>query len=159
MLAAITLACGKSQGELAFSRPDESQMTEMEKTYFVPRRFHKIVEPAIFPEGGKLWFSYKPPLRLYGSRTYAFSLQKKSLGFIEIDLRNITLTPGITHLVDFYENLEPGDYLLKIADIDGLLMEYNFEIAENDSTRTLDYDVDPDGQSSDTEDEIISLSR
>lgn len=152
--------CQKDTGKLAFAVVDENLMTPLEAKNFIPRRFYLFHDKTLFPAGKKIWFVYIPPLefRVYGKTTFAISLQKKSLGYLEIDLRNKTISPLDPYLRDFYENLEPGDYRLRISANAEVLVEKDFEVIESQDSDFIDYEKELSDEE-ENEDEILKLSR
>ncbi|MCS6984672.1 MAG: hypothetical protein NZM25_06065 [Leptospiraceae bacterium] len=161
-LFVFLLACQKRTGELAFALVDESTMSPLEAYNFVPRRFYKSLAKGIFPDNKKLWFVYRPPLELtlYGKPIFIFALQKKSLGYLDIDLRRKTVDPQDGVIRDFYENLQEGDYRLRITTPEEVLLEYDFEIISMRDQDIVNYEeeVIPDSQEGLEVDDIRSLS-
>ncbi|MES0489958.1 MAG: hypothetical protein ABUK01_08210 [Leptospirales bacterium] len=129
--------CGAQPGTFAFFPADESELTEMQQPYYYPPQFNRFTPPILFSENRTVWMAYKPDMRDYQS-PYALSLSKESLGWIEINLQNHTLLPDSKYIVNKYENLSVGKYLLRVAHDNETLGSIEFEII-SDASQTEDY--------------------
>lgn len=133
-----------------------SDLTLLEKKFYRPSEFKKMKAPVHFETDDVIWFSYEPASP-DADTLYAVSLQKKSLGYVESDLRNLRLAPETSHLIDKFENLEEGDYLLKVAAEGKVLSQTHFTVLQDTATDVVDYDAPADDDAE--TDEIIAFSR
>ncbi|MDH4262917.1 MAG: hypothetical protein OEV78_07735 [Spirochaetia bacterium] len=127
---------------------------------YVPREFRKYNAPIQFNENRSLWFAYKPGKINYKS-PYAVSLSKKSLGWIEIDLKNIHLSKTIGYIVDDYPELKYGKYLLTVALEHNILDSIEFEILKEGDQKDdfIDYDLPLSVVLDSDADDLRALSR
>lgn len=157
LLAIFTqIGCFGKEGQFSFFAADMSDLTLLEKKFYRPSEFKKMRAPVSFETDDVIWFAYEPPSP-DASALYAVSLQRKSLGYVEIDLRNLRLALGTDQLIDKFENLETGEYLLKVAADGKVLSQTSFSILEDSASDVVDYDAPADDDAE--ADEIIAFSR
>ena len=82
-----TIGCGffKGRGQFAFTVADHGNLPVLEQHFFQPHRFVKPSTMPIFESDDVMWYAYRP-FSVKSGRFYGISLQKKSLGYQEIDL-------------------------------------------------------------------------
>lgn len=129
--------CSPEKQGFAFAQVDESAMDLLQKKYYQPRRFNRYNPPVIFGEDKTLWFSFYPSTKAY-DRPYAVSLSRKSLGWSEIELKNLILSPETDYIINNYDALPKGHYLLRIALDDEILDSVAFEVI-NEHEQLEDY--------------------
>ncbi|MDH5716875.1 MAG: hypothetical protein OEZ22_04455 [Spirochaetia bacterium] len=136
----ISLNCSQKKGTFSFFPVDMSSLTDLQKKWYQPSLYKQYQNPIFFEENKTIWYAYKPSNLQY-NKIYAISLLKKTLGYIEIDLKNQRLSHEIGHLIDNLENLEIGHYALKIAYEGKIMDEIYFEIIESSDKSNIDYDI------------------
>ena len=138
VLASLSLAyCSSGKQGFAFAQVDETAMNVLQKKYYQPRRFNRYSPPVIFGEDKTLWFAFYPAQKVY-DRPYAVSLSRKSLGWSEIELKNLNLSSEIDYLINNYGALPKGRYLLRVALDDEILDSIAFEVI-NENEQLEDY--------------------
>jgi hypothetical protein len=95
----------------------------------------------VFERDDVLWYAYRPASVKTG-RYYGISLQKKSLGYQEIDLRNRMIIEGQNLLIDQYRSLEEGEYRLKIAYAGEVIDQVDFIVVGDSASESIDYEKD-----------------
>lgn len=142
ILVISQIFCMEKTGSFAFHSIKESKLTSFQKSMYLPREFKKYRAPIQFDEKINLWFAYTPAKVSYKS-PYAVSLSKKSLGWIEIDLKNLHLSQKIGYLVDSYPELKNGKYLMTVALENKILNSVEFEIIKEGDRKDdfIDYDM------------------
>ncbi len=160
LLVLIASQCDRTLPGFAFAAIDDREMTALQKRWYQPGRFVRHGGPQLFEEKQAIWVSYKPAKINY-KRAYAISLSKKSLGWIEIDLKNMMLSPDSDFLVNNFGHLEKGKYLLRVAFDNEILDSILFEIInESDQMKDyIDYDAPLSVVLDDTQDDIRLYSR
>jgi hypothetical protein len=131
----------KGRGQFAFTVADHSNLPVLEQHFFKPQRFVKPSTLPIFERDDVLWYAYRPAAVKNG-KFYGISLQKKTLGYQEIDLRNRTIIDGQGMLIDHYKQLEEGEYRLKIAYENEVIDQIDFIIVGDSASESIDYSVD-----------------
>lgn len=159
-IALIAASCSKNSGSFAFHPIDDSRLTPFQKKLYVPTRFTKYRQPVQFNENQTLWFSYKPG-NINFKQPYAISLSKKSLGWIEIELKNVNLIKETGYLVENYPQLKSGKYLITIAMGKEILSSIEFEVINERDQREnyIDYEMPLDVALDSDADDLRALSR
>lgn len=134
-------ACGNSRGRFAFTVADPGNLPLLERRFFQPQRFVSLLQTPVFENDDVIWYAYRPAAPQPGAY-YGISLQKKSLGYQEMDLRNRQLVPGQTMLVDHYRELEEGEYRLKIAHNNRVIDQVDFIVVADTASESVDFDQD-----------------
>lgn len=161
----LFVACGQKKGRFAFYISEQSDWSVLRNKLFQPDIFKKYQEPIVFTKGLDIWFSYLPALSRWES-TYAISLSKKTLGYNEIDLRNQVLKREREMLIEHYEPLPIGKYLLRIAINNKVIDSIYFEVRADENAEKIDYDAplppdedDNSFKSSEEQDDILKNSK
>lgn len=149
---------GEENGTFAFFAADQSQLGEVQGRLFRPDSFKKFAEPGLFEQNRVLWLAYRPVSPDFGD-IYALSLSKKSLGWIEIDLKNIQLSREVGYIVDYYNDLEPGEYMLRIAHENRVIDSYKFVIVPVQDETFIDFSLPVSDETVAEEDDIVLNSR
>jgi hypothetical protein len=134
-------ACGNSRGRFAFAVADHSNLPVMEQRFFHPQRFVSYHQVPVFERDDVLWYAYRPAAPQSGVY-YGISLQKKSLGYQEIDLRNRQIAHGQDMLIDYYRNLEEGEYRLKIAHNNRVIDQIDFVVVSDSASESVNFEED-----------------
>lgn len=141
ILSFAFLQCTEEKsGVFGFFAADMSELDAMSRSNYRPRWFKKYTEETSFPSDKTLWFIWKPQ-NPDTSLPYAISLSRKSLGYNEIDLRNAAIREGVGGIVDYFENLEPGQYMLRVAYKNSVLDYVYFDIVPATGPGEVDYEV------------------
>lgn len=144
-LCALTVSCGHGRGRFAFTIADHTDLPVLEQRFFQPQRFVRFEAKPIFERDDVVWYAYKPSSPRVG-RFYGISLQKKSLGYQEIDLRNRTLVDGQGMLIDHYKGLDEGEYRMKIAYENKVIDQIDFIVVADSATESIDFETDETGE-------------
>ncbi|HMV34488.1 MAG TPA: hypothetical protein PKD60_01240, partial [Turneriella sp.] len=102
---------------------------------------HRRVQTPVFERDDVLWYAYRPASPQSGAY-YGISLQKKSLGYQEIDLRNRQIAEGQGMLIDHYRNLEEGEYRLKIAYNNRVIDQIDFVVVADSASESVNFEED-----------------
>lgn len=140
VLACLTVACNQ-RGRFAFTVADHTNLPVLEQKFFHPQRFVTHKQTPVFERDEVLWYAYRPYSPESGSH-YGISLQKKSLGYQEIDLRNRQIAEGQGMLIDHYRNLEEGQYRLKIALRNKVIDQIDFVVVADSASESIDFESD-----------------
>lgn len=136
--------CGKKETSFSFRAVDPLEKNSLEQTLYRPGVFRQIKHGTpVFDKGKILWIAYTPAKSKY-DKPYAVSLSRKSLGYIEINLRNRMLDPAVGSIVDKYEDLDEGDYLLRVALSGEVIDQIYFRIVKTENDSAVNYESDPE---------------
>jgi hypothetical protein len=137
----VLSACGRGRGKFAFTVANHKELAPLEQHFFQPKRFVRHRVKPIFERDDVLWYAYQPASAKHG-RYYGISLQRKSLGYQEIDLRNRKLIDNQEMLIDSYQHLDEGEYRLKIAYEDKVIDQVDFLVVGNSASEAIDFESD-----------------
>ena len=137
LLVLTSTFCSKTRGTFAFFSADQSQLNVNQQKWYQPRRCKKFKPPASFQQSKILWYFYTPGTTHF-QKPYAMSLSQKSLGWVEVDLKNQELNSEGA-IIDQFTGLEPGKYLLRIAYENEVIDRYEFEIVPDENKDTIDF--------------------
>ena len=140
-IAGLMTACGNGRGRFAFTVADHSNLPVLEQRFFHPQRFVSYRQTPVFERDDVLWYAYRPASPKSGTY-YGISLQKKSLGYQEIDLRNRQIAEGQGMLIDHYRNLEEGEYRLKIAYNNRVIDQIDFVVVADSASESVNFEED-----------------
>lgn len=133
-------SCQHKKGDFAFHVSDQQDWSEIQKSLYRPKEFKKLPLPISFDKDKNIWFVYRPALPRW-KKTYAISLSQKTLGYNEIELRNQVLTRANKVLLDSFEGLLEGQYMLRIAYNDKVIDSVEFEVRLPEQNNEIDYDA------------------
>lgn len=140
-VSAVTIGCGNGRGRFAFTVADHTDLPALEQRFFHPQRFVRFETNPIFERDDVIWYAYKPTAPKMG-KYYGISLQRKSLGYQEIDLRNRTIADGQGMLIDHYKGLDEGEYRMKIAYDNEVIDQIDFVVVADSASESIDYETD-----------------
>jgi hypothetical protein len=140
-IAGLVVACGNGRGRFAFAVADHSNLPVLEQRFFHPQRFVSYHKTPVFERDDVIWYAYRPASPQAGAY-YGISLQKKSLGYQEIDLRNRQIAEGQGMLIDHYRNLDEGEYRLKIAYNNRVIDQIDFIVVADSASEAIHFEED-----------------
>jgi hypothetical protein len=148
--------CGEHSGRFGWATSVSGDLGVLERQFYVPTQFEMTREELYFSPGDTIHFVYEFDSSVAPTDEFLFSLNKKSIDYLEIDLRIKTIEEGKPVIRDHYTGLNVGEYLLKIAYEGEVFDTVEFQVLPDESyfVENLDSDGNPD-----TEDEIIRYSR
>lgn len=169
LLISVSLfySCSEKGNTFGFFPMDDAELDFIQNKYFHPPLFRYYNPPITFEENKAIWFSYNPA-KISRDIPYAVSLSRKSLGWIEIDLKEVSLEKNSTYLVNYYKDLEPGEYQITIALNQEKLGSVIFRIKPESNKTSIDYDapldesfeeLNEDDEENVIEDDILYYSR
>jgi len=160
LLLVFLNSCGDQAGEFGFAVTQDAGKTDLELDLEKVNEYKMMKEKIIFSPKDTIHYVYRfaqNPLAPYGSKDeFSVSLEKESLGFVEIDLKKKFMNTDSTVLQDKFKNLDIGHYVMKIS-FEGELIDSVFFDVVPDEGYSLNED---DENIKETEkDEIVRYSR
>lgn len=148
--------CGPPSGEFGFATTNDEEIDIIEKELYNATDYIVTRNNLYFTPKDTIHYLYTFK-RSPGSKEFVVTLQKESLGFVEIDLKK--KTPGEDGLIkDRFSNLEVGRYQLNLVYDQEVIDSVIFNVIYEEG-----YSSQLDGLENDTEekeeDEIIKYSR
>lgn len=156
LLIVFFYSCGSPSGSIGWMTTYDEGMTELDREFGIQTDFQMTREDLFFTPQETIHFVYVFDSRVSPNDEFYFSLNKKSIDFLEVDLRRKTIEEGNPVIRDYYRGLAIGDYLLKIAYEGEVFDEVEFKVLPEEGyyADTLESDL-----SIDIEDDIIRYSR
>ncbi len=133
-------SCDTKEPSFSFFPVNQSDLDHVQSQYFHPPSFRIFQDPITFEENKIIWFAYRPN-EINRELPYALSLSRKSLGWVELDLRAHRLETNTEYITNYYKDLEPGEYLLTVALKNKKLGSVIFHIIPERGEEIIDYDA------------------
>jgi hypothetical protein len=149
--------CAPATGDFGWAVTSDQGKEVLEKVHFQITDYKMMEEDIIFSPSDTIHYVYKFKWSLFQNNyspkdEFYVSLEKESLGFVEIEFKKKFIDMDSFSLKDKFSNLEIGRYNLKIAYDEEVLDSIFFEVVPEDGY-PLREDLGID------EDEIIRYSR
>lgn len=152
--------CGDEVGQFGFAKTHDEGKTDLELDLAKATEYKMMREKIIFSPRDTIHYVYlfsSSPLATYSKTDeFSVSLEKESLGFVEIDLKKKYMNAENKAIQDKFKNLEIGHYIMKISFEGELIDSVYFDVVP-DEGYSLD---DSEENSIDSEkDEIVRYSK
>ena len=112
-------SCFEESGEFGFAVTQDDGKTDLELDLEKVNEYKMMKEKIIFSPKDTIHYVFKfplNPLATYSSKDeFSVSLEKESLGFVEIDLKKKFMNTDSNVLQDKFKNLDIGHYVMKIS--------------------------------------------
>ncbi len=148
--------CGNLEGDFGWNPVQEEGISPLEEEFIIHTQYRVSRKDLYFSPNDTIYFVYIFKSKVTPSQEFFFSLNKKSIDYLEIDLRRKRIEEGDPVIRDKYKGLDIGDYMLKVAYEGEVFDSVQFQILPEDGYFTENLERDLEGS---TEDEIILYSR
>jgi hypothetical protein len=144
------------EGNFGWATSLDEGMSELDKEFHIQTEYQMMREDLLFSPNETIHFVYKFNSNVSPKKEFYFSLNKKSIDYLEIDLRKKSIEEGAPIIRDSYTGLEIGDYLLKVAYEGDVFDQVEFKVLPEEGyfSKTLEHEL-----SGEIEDDIIRYSR
>ena len=153
-------SCGDQAGEFGFAVTQDAGKTDLELDLEKVNEYKMMKEKIIFSPKDTIHYVFRfaqNPLAPYSSKDeFSVSLEKESLGFVEIDLKKKFMNTDSTVLQDKFKNLDIGHYVMKISFEGELIDSVYFDVVPDEGYSLKD---DDDNFKDTEKDEIVRYSR
>lgn len=156
VLLALTLNCGAPKGNFGWATSLDEGISEIDKEFHVQTEYQMMREDLVFSPNETIHFVYAFKSHVSAKDEFYFSLNRKSIDYLEIDLRRKTIEEGASVIRDSFSGLEVGDYLLKVAYEGDVFDQVEFKVFPEDGYFTENLDRELTGE---IQDDIIRYSR
>lgn len=152
--------CGDESGEFGFATTYDQGKTVLELDLAKATDYKMMREKIIFSPRDTIHYVYKfaqNPLAPYGANDeFSVSLEKESLGFVEIDLKKKYMNSDNNALQDKFKNLDIGHYIMKISFDGEIIDSVYFDVVPDEG-----YALDESEENSieNQKDEIVRYSK
>ncbi len=148
----LILNCGPSKGEFGWATTFDQDKNILEKEISFITDFKMTRKNLVFSPSDTIHYIYTFDRNPGGSTEFVITLEKESLGFVEIDLKKKFVEPDSTSLRDHFSDLAPGKYRIQIVFDTQVLDNIEFEILAREGYSLKE-------ENSDIQDEIIRYSK
>jgi|JI8StandDraft_1071087.scaffolds.fasta_scaffold233011_2 hypothetical protein len=152
----LLVNCGSPEGNIGWMTTYDEGMSELDREFGIQTDFQMTRTDLFFSPQETIHFVYVFNSRVSSSDEFYFSLNKKSIDYLEVDLRRKTIEEGNPVIRDYYRGLGIGDYLLKIAYEGEVFDQVEFKVLPEEGyyAETIEGDLTVE-----IEDEIVRYSR
>jgi hypothetical protein len=148
--------CGEPKGNFGWATSLDEGTSILDKEFHVQTEYQMMREDLLFSPNETIHFVYSFDSSVSPKDEFFFSLNRKSIDYLEIDLRKKSIEEGGAVIRDSYTGLEVGDYLLKVAFEGDVFDQVEFKVLPEDGYFTENLERELTGE---IEDEIIRYSR
>ena len=154
------LSCGgdNAYDNFSFHALDKSELSDIERKWYSPKKFYRKKKPVIFYENENLWYCYQVN-NPSPQTSYTISLSRKHHGWLEVEVERQNLNLGVNTFTGELGSLNQGRYLLQVFAKLKLLHKIQFDVFPNDQEIVIDYDNLDIIQSEEVEDDIMFYSK
>ncbi len=126
--------------KFSFYELEEKILQPIEKKWFTPKVLKKMNSPIIFHQGTSIWYHYE--LDWDHEIEYIVSLFIKELIWREVEFKNKRVKPKRKFLMDKFQSLKPGEYLLRVSNSKKVIDQIKFSIFSdhNENNSIWNYD-------------------
>ncbi len=151
--------CSPAKGEFGWAVSSNTEKGILEKELFVVTDYKMMRTGLIFSPADIVHYVYKfhwSPFQINYSSSDEFfiSLEKESLGFVEVDVKKKMIESESYTLKDRFKNLEIGRYNLKVAFEGDVIDSVQFDVLPDEG-----YTIREDDINLTETDEILKYSR
>lgn len=152
----LSTHCGGYKGEFGWATTIDEGISPLEQEFMIQTQFEMTREDLFFTPEDTIHFVYSFSSYVSKDDEFFLSLNRKSIDYLEVDLRRKKIEEGKPIIRDSYRSLEVGDYILKLAYEGEVFDEVGFKVMPEDGyfTDNLERDL-----MDETEDDIIRYSR
>lgn len=155
----IFINCGMPKGEFGWATTDDSGIDILEKQLYVVNEYKMVRTNMIFTPRDTIHYIYMFDKKFYdfvptSSTEFIVSLEKETLGFVEIEYKKKLIETDTYSLKDRFVRLEPGKYRIRVAFDGDVIDDTTFDVLDEKG-----FMPDDRYEESDEPDEIIKYSR
>ncbi|MCC5815295.1 MAG: hypothetical protein JJT78_11100 [Leptospira sp.] len=156
ILFLLVINCGSPKGNFGWTTTMDEGISEIDREFKLQTQFQMSREDLFFSLDETIHFVYIFESRVSHKDEFFFSLNKKSIDYLEIDLRRKSIEEGNPIIRDKYRGLDIGDYRLKVAYEGDVFDEVDFKVMPDDEYFKAGSEEDLTEESTD---EIIRYSK
>lgn len=136
VLLAFLVNCGTVEGEFGWAITEGDQDILEQKLYVVTD-YKMMRENLIFSPNKLISLIYRFKTAPLNDTEFYLALYKKSLSYVEVDLKRVKFDPDSKALKTSFEELGVGNYLIKVANDEGELIDsVTFDVMPEDGYAT-----------------------
>ncbi|MCB1158377.1 MAG: hypothetical protein H7A25_05175 [Leptospiraceae bacterium] len=148
--------CGVPSGNFGWHVSDEREIDLLEKELFVVTEYTVTRENLFFSPKDTIHFMYMFDRSPGSGKSFIVTLEKESLGFVEIEVKTKSVEKDTNYLKGKFENLAEGKYRLNIVHDQNVIDTVMFNIIPEEG---FSFTTDRLSEDAEETDEIIKYSR
>lgn len=153
----VLLYCTPAQGEFGWAVTSDEDMDAFEKQFYIVTEYKMMRNNIYFSPTDRVHYVYKFGNLTVAGSEYIVVLDKKSLGFVEYDLKKKLVESESNSIRDSFDPLPVGEYRLKIVYDQDVIDTVYFEVLPESGYYDLEA-KDSDFQIEE-QDDILKYSR
>lgn len=154
LLISLMIACTPSKGEFGWAVTNDSDKDILEREIYSITDYKMTRQSLVFLPSDTIHFIYTFDSKPASDVEFIVTLEKETLGFVEIDLKKQLIEPETSSLKGKFSNLEIGKYRIQIVYDQDVIDQIVFEILPDEG-----HYVKGDLDDSKEQDDIIKFSR
>lgn len=155
-LIAFIINCGPSSGEFGWATTQDQDKSVLERELYMVTDFKMTRANLIFSPSDTIHYIYTFSRHPGELAEFIVTLEKESLGFVEIDLKRKLVETETTSLKDRFVRLSPGKYRLQVAYDQEVIDSIEFDVLPEEGYSVERINIDKDQEEMD---DIIKYSR
>lgn len=156
ILAVFVLNCGPSKGEFGWATTQDENKDILEREIYAVTDFKMTRVNLIFSPSDTIHYVYTFSRHPEDGAKFIVTLEKESMGFVEIELKEKTLEPETNSLKDRFIRLSPGHYRVQVVFEEEAIDSIEFDVLPEEGYAVESVDLDKEHEE---KDDIIKYSR
>lgn len=156
VLFAFFVNCGPSSGEFGWATTQDEDKSILERELYMVTDFKMTRANLIFAPSDTIHYIYTFSRHPGELTEFIVTLEKESLGFVEIDLKRKLVEAETSSIKDRFIRLSPGKYRLQVAYEQEVIDSIEFDVLPEEGYSLQSPNIDKDKEE---KDDIIKYSR
>ncbi len=153
---AFIINCGPSDGEFGWATTQDENKSVLERELYMVTDFKMTRVNLIFSPSDTIHYIYTFSRHPGDGVEFVVTLEKESMGFVEIDLKKKMLEAETSSLKDRFIRLSPGKYRVQVAFEEEVIDSIEFDVLPEEGYSFESPNIDKDQEE---KDDIIKYSR
>ncbi|HMV43619.1 MAG TPA: hypothetical protein PK079_14680 [Leptospiraceae bacterium] len=156
ILVVFIANCGPSKGEFGWATTQDENKNILEREIYTVTDFKMTRVNLIFSPSDTIHYVYTFSRHPGEGSKFIVTLEKESMGFVEIELKEKTIEPETNSLKDKFIRLNPGHYRVQVVFEEEVIDNIEFDVLPEEGYTVESVDLDNDKEE---QDDIIRYSR
>ncbi|MBK8393967.1 MAG: hypothetical protein IPL26_01825 [Leptospiraceae bacterium] len=152
----LIVNCGPSGGEFGWATTQDGEKSVLERELYMVTDFKMTRANLIFSPSDTIHYIYTFSRHPGELTEFIVTLEKESLGFVEIDLKRKLLESESNSLKDRFVGLSPGKYRLQVVYDQEVIDSIEFDVLPEEGFSIENVNIDKDKEETD---DILKYSR
>jgi hypothetical protein len=152
-------SCGFGQGQFGWHISSAEELDVLEERLFIVTEYTISRENLYFSSKDIIHYMYRFENSPAAGSEFVVTLEKESLGFVEIELKKKIIEKDAKFINDKYLHLEPGNYRVNVVYEEEIIDTVLFTVLPDDGYNYRSSTLTELEESEDESDEIIKYSK